>query len=103
MFNKQWQDYRLSPQADTDIDGIWHYTREHWGEAQADAYVHEILRALRGLVSGEKLAIPCDSVVGYQKLIVGAHMAFFRFDPPYIEVVRILHQQMDSPKQLRND
>jgi ParE toxin of type II toxin-antitoxin system, parDE len=32
-------EYRLSPAAERDLEGIWSYTNREWGQAQADLYI----------------------------------------------------------------
>ena len=31
--------YQLSPRARRDLEGIWDYTAQRWGAAQAEAYI----------------------------------------------------------------
>lgn len=32
-------EYRLSPAAERDLEGIWTYTAQQWGAKQADQYI----------------------------------------------------------------
>ncbi len=34
--------YVLSPQAQTDVDGIWEYTIKRWGVDQAEIYIRQL-------------------------------------------------------------
>ena len=38
--------YRLTPAAQRDLSSIWDYTREQWGENQAETYILEIRNAI---------------------------------------------------------
>lgn len=89
--------YVLSPHARADLSGIWDYTADHWGIDQADHYVREIATACSELARGRRQSRPIDDIrPGYAKLLVGAHVLFFRRnDIGQSEVVRILHQRMD--------
>jgi toxin ParE1/3/4 len=32
-------EFRLTPAAERDLEGIWDYTQEQWGDEQADRYL----------------------------------------------------------------
>jgi toxin ParE1/3/4 len=44
--------YRLSPKAQADLEEIWTYSVERWGEARATAYLTAIRDLLTGLTTG---------------------------------------------------
>jgi toxin ParE1/3/4 len=41
--------YRLSPQAERDLEEIWRYTSDNWSVEQADRYHNQIMAAIEGL------------------------------------------------------
>jgi toxin ParE1/3/4 len=91
----------VSPRARADLRGIWRYTRDHWGAAQADRYIHEINRALAILAANPERGRSCEEIRrGYRKYRIGAHMIFFRVVPEGIEIVRVLHQSMDFTRHV---
>jgi len=94
--------YVLSPAAQADVESIWDYTVERWGERQAETYILAIRDACAALAEGRRRGRPIDAIrAGYLKLAVGAHFLFYRFDEAgRIDVVRILHQSMDVPAHL---
>lgn len=93
--------YRLTPAAQSELDRIWEYTAEMWGRAQARAYIEEIRAALDGLAAGRRISQPASDVrSGYRRIGVGRHVLFFTEGPEVIDVIRILHQQMDIDHQL---
>ncbi len=89
--------YVLSPAAVADLENIWDYTCERWGDAQAEEYTREIQRAIARVVDNPMIGRACDDVrAGYRKHAVGSHMLYYRIaDVDVIDVVRILHQRMD--------
>lgn len=97
--------YRLTPRAQSDLDDIWRYSADQWGEEQAIAYVIAIRQRLEGLAAGR---IPARSAApvapGYLKASIGSHMLYFRRSATgMLDVIRILHQSMDVATQLRGD
>ena len=89
--------YVLSPAAQIDIEQIWDYTAENWSETQAETYVLAIREALERVAKGEIKARSAEDIrPGYYKIISGSHLILFRRNNSTIEVVRILHQRMDS-------
>jgi toxin ParE1/3/4 len=93
--------YRLSPAAQSDVADIWDYTAEKWGTEQAEAYVRRIHRAVQAVAADHWLGRSCDEIrPGYWKYMVGSHLLFYRIDQNGIDVVRILHSQMDFERHL---
>lgn len=96
------RDIHLSEAAKSDLVDIWVETDRHWGEAQADRYLDDIERALKGLIANPKMGLDCsDLFQGARKLITGRHLVFYEVDPDRIFVIRVLHQSMDVPRHLR--
>lgn len=93
---------RLTPRARADLDVIWSFSRQQWGPRKADAYVRAIARAFDDIASGTAPGLRADDVrEGYFRLLVGAHVLFYRGGGEgVIEIVRILHQRMDVSRHL---
>jgi toxin ParE1/3/4 len=93
--------YVLSPLAQFDIDGIWDFTAERWGEDQAIRYVRLLRDAIETVARKPQLGRPCDQIrSGYRKYPSGSHMIFHRTLADGIDVVRVLHQSMDFEQHL---
>lgn len=91
----------LTPAAQADIDEIWTYTAERWGEDQAESYLLGIRDACVELAAGKRTSRPVDIRDGYRKAFVGSHVLYFRGrDSAGIVVVRILHKRMDAARHL---
>lgn len=93
---------RLSAAARRDLSVIWTYSAERWDEAQADRYVRLIADGFDRLVKGTARSHSAEDIrPGYFKLAVGSHVVFYRkHASDVIDVVRILHQQMDFDRHL---
>lgn len=93
---------RLSAAARRELSGIWAYSEERRDKAQADRYVRLIADGLNRLAGATTSHRSADEVrVGYFKLAIGSHVAFYRNRAgDVIEVVRILHQRMDFDRHL---
>ncbi|SEB21436.1 type II toxin-antitoxin system RelE/ParE family toxin [Paraburkholderia sartisoli] len=93
--------YVLSPAAEHDLDDIWDYTVDRWGDAQAERYILNIESTVQSLVDGTQPGLSAEGIrKGYRKALVGMHVVFFRQSAELVEVIRILHQQMDIPGRL---
>ena len=91
----------LSPRAQADLDEIWDYTAERWGDAQAEIYVRDIWQAVRSVSADHRKGRACDEIrKGYFKFQVGSHVMFFRLMGVDIDIVRILHSRMDPGRHL---
>jgi toxin ParE1/3/4 len=93
--------YRLRPLARLDLEDIWRFSVTRWGRDQANRYLAEIDAGLAKVALEPWIRRACDDVrPGYFRLIVGAHVAFYRLDGDQLEVVRILHGAMDVDSRL---
>lgn len=94
--------FTLSPRARTDLDDIWDYTARHWGSDQADRYVRQVVAMCTDLAAGRKQGRNAEAIrTGYFMCAAGSHILFYRFGRAgMIEVMRILHQQMDVERHL---
>ncbi len=94
-------EYRLSPAAERDLEGIWKYTRREWGLEQAERYTDLLTTSFQALAEAPKSAPACDHIrTGYRRRSVERHMIYFRLTDYGIAIIRILHERMDAPHHL---
>ena len=94
-------EFRLSPRAQRDLDGIFDYTVGQWGLPQALRYTDLIEIACARLAEGPLQAEGCAYIrPGYRRRRVEQHVIYFRQTDYGIAIVRILHQSMDAAKHL---
>lgn len=95
--------YILSKKAVLDLSGIWEYTVETWSESQADKYYFMLLDSCQdlaeGKVSGKNYPEIHADIIGFR---AGQHILFYRkLSSIKIEIVRILHVQMDLKNRVQ--
>ena len=89
-------EFFLRPKARQDLEDIWNYTYDNWGEAQADSYIYDTGVAFQTLADKPERGRSCDDIrEGYRMHYIGKHIIFYRATKKGIEIVRILHQRMD--------
>ncbi|MES2095762.1 MAG: type II toxin-antitoxin system RelE/ParE family toxin [Pseudomonadota bacterium] len=94
-------EYRLSPRAQRDLDGVFDYTVAHWGLPQALRYIDLIEAACADLAEAPQRTQDCAYIrPGYRRRSVERHVIYFRQTDYGIAVVRILHHRMDAPGHL---
>lgn len=94
-------EYRLSPAAARDMESIWSYTFQRWGQDQADRYADLLIATFAELAVKPKMAPACDHIrPGYRRRSVGRHIVYFRISDYGIAIIRILHSKMDAPSRL---
>jgi toxin ParE1/3/4 len=92
---------RLHVRAESDLVDIWLYSFREWGELQADAYIDELNVAIVSLSSNPGRGIRRDSARdGYRALFVNRHAIYYRLGLATVEIVRVLHEQMDPDRHL---
>ena len=87
--------YRFTTRARADLRDIGAYTRNRWGDAQADRYLSALERRCQELAGAPHLRRIYEDVPRYFRSLVGRHAIFYREDgDDPILVVRILHGSM---------
>lgn len=94
-------EYRLTPAAQHDLSTIWDFTQKHWGASQAEAYILEIREAIERIAADPERGRKCDEIrLGYRRYAVGSHLLFYVEGDGLVDVVRILHQRMNTAQHL---
>lgn len=89
--------YSLSPLARADLEDIWLYSATTWSRAQADVYINQLFSAFDGILSGTtQIKDMSDIREGYYRAAVGSHYIFFRRQRSEAQIIRILHQRMNT-------
>lgn len=93
--------YRLTETADRQLQGIWRYSRERWGDARANAYLAEINEALAKAVKSPALLRPRPELGdGVLARKVASHVAYGVVESDEFLVVAVLHGRMDPKRHL---
>lgn len=94
-------EFRLTPAALRDLEGIWRYTAEQWGVEQAEHYLDNLHHAFESLAQAPLAAPACNHIrPGYRRLWVDRHAVYYRAEADTVIVVRVLHERMDTTRHL---
>jgi toxin ParE1/3/4 len=94
----------LSRRARRDLNEIWFSTFKRWGDAQADAYLRMIDKAVERLAVKPDLGLDFSHVrPGYRRLSVQRHRIFYVIGADLVDIRRVLHERMDVEGHLSND
>jgi toxin ParE1/3/4 len=84
-----------------DLEEIWLYTFMNWSQEQADRYHSLITKEIEFLATKPTAGKIIDHLrKGYRSSKVKSHYIFYRITSTEIEIVRILHENMDIPNRL---
>ena len=95
--------YRISKEALNDLEKIWLYTFEVWSKDQADHYFNLLMDEIEYLSENPKSGQDYNEIrKGYFRSRVKSHFIFYKINlkNEEIEIIRILHQQMDISSRL---
>lgn len=97
--------YKISSEAQNDFETIWLYTFENWSTEQADRYYNLLLDEIEYIVQNPEAGKDYSHVrKGYLRSKVKSHFIFYKINrnESQIEIIRILHQQMDIENRLND-
>ena len=92
----------LRQDAIDDLNNIWFYTFDEWSKKQADKYYAALEFACRQIGKNPELGKEYTEVSKHLLgLRIGKHIIFYQIiSKDRIEIVRILHEQMDLKNKL---
>ena len=86
--------YRLGTRAETDLEEIFDYTVDTWGEEQAQNYVDEFTNCFQLLADSPGMGRNSDLIhLGLRRFEHGKHVIFYKLGRHGINISRILHQR----------
>ncbi len=97
---------RIQETASWRLDEIYRYTRDRWGNKQADCYINGLFEAFQKITTKTTQSRPVPAVFGVQGY-------FFRYEQHFvywrwlsngdIGIVTILHKRMHQIERLQED
>lgn len=95
--------YKLTNKAVDDLARIWNYTFDYWSENQADKYYLMLLENCKEVANnpefGKNYSDVTENLLGFK---AGSHIIFYRkIDEIEVEIIRILHEQMDLKNTIK--
>ena len=97
--------YKISKQAEIDLEKIWLYTFEEWSIDQADYYFDLIMDEIEYISKNPKTGEDYNEIrKGYFRSRIKSHFIFYKINlkEENIEIIRILHQQMDIESHIND-
>jgi toxin ParE1/3/4 len=78
-----------------DLEGMWLYSFQKWGEKQADQYYDEIIKGMNLIVNHPEIGIVCDDIKkGYRCFTLKEYDVYYRITKTRIIIIRVLHESM---------
>ena len=94
--------YKLSLEADIDLNEIFDYSEEAHGFNQAVEYLHDLEALFNTLALNPKIGRKRPEIKEeLYSISEQAHIVFYRIMDTHIRIVRVLHGQKDIPKQFK--
>lgn len=85
--------FKLSPNAQEDLERIWLYGVEHWGVDAADAYYAAFIAHFDELAAAPLSYAEVGLRAGYRRSQCGKDSVFYRIDGNSVEIMAILGKQ----------
>lgn len=85
-----------------DLDGIWHYSVNIWGEAQAADYIEKIEDCCIKAVSGDAASRNFHNLKHVHYIRCEHHYIFWTIHAEKPVIIAIFHEKMDIIARLSN-
>jgi toxin ParE1/3/4 len=97
--------YRFTNKAVEDLTNIWNYTLNEWSENQADIYYRMLIETCEKAAINPNLGRDYSNITEFLFGIKsGRHIIFYqKVEENQIEIIRILHEQMDIKNRLKGE
>lgn len=92
--------FKLSEQADFDLEDIFDYTEHHHSFNQAVKYLNNLDAVFEQLILNPVIGRKRNELkLGLYSIAEQEHIIFYRIKDNHIRIVRVLHGSKDMPKQ----
>ena len=89
-------DFALSQDAEADMENIYWFTFERWGEAQAVGYVESLFQSFATLSRHPEIGKPrVELRTGIKSFPHKRHIIYYMLLPEGVGIARVLHASMD--------
>ena len=93
--------FKVTAKARYDLLKIGQYTEARWGKNQRNHYLKQLDEAFKFIAVNPKIGTDRSHVIaGYRSFQQGSHVIYYKASN-VIEIVRILHKQMDVGKYIQ--
>src|SRR5690606_32950068 len=97
---------RVQEAATVRLDEIYRYTRDRWGEAQAETYLTGLFAAFEKIETSGVMSwpVPAEFGVAWYFFLYERHFAYWRrLSNGDISIVTILHERMHQIDRFKDD
>lgn len=96
--------FKFTNKAVSDLTQIWNYTVKKWSEDQADKYYYMLIENCREVAKnpdlGKNYSVVKENLLGFK---AGRHIIFYlKIEDNAIEIIRIIHEQMDIENRIKD-
>ena len=96
--------FNVTLRAKQDLRSIWRYTRETWGEDQADIYVSDLYRKFSKLAETPRIGRHrTDIHAKYYCFPHEKHLVFYMIYDGHVDIIGVLHKSMDVVKYFNDE
>lgn len=93
--------YRLYPKAVEDLEAIYFYSIQEFGQRQAEIYIKNLEQTFVKIANNTELTRQCGDILkGLRSINTESHIIFFKQIKNSIAIIRILHKAMDHKTHL---
>lgn len=86
--------YKITPEANDDLDRIWFFGLERFGVVQADKYYYALISHFADLAAAPDLYPGVDHIrQGYRRSVCGSHSVYYRVRMEYVEIMRVIGKE----------
>ena len=94
-------DVSFTTLARADLRTIRRHSRKEWGHQQASAYMYSLLAAADSLGNfPERGSVINPDHSSVRRVVSARHVIYYRVLETEIEILRVLHERMDTSSQL---
>ncbi len=94
-------EYRFTPEAEDDLQGILDYTIDRWGKEQAHKYIDGLEELAARLADNPGLGVNRDPLInGLISFRYISHTLYYLPQDRGITIIRVLHKSMDAKRHL---
>jgi len=73
-----------------------------WGTMQSNYYLQHMYKCFEFIANNHNIGKSCNEIrQGYLKYIYGKHIIFYQITDNTVEIIRILHQNLDIETRLQ--
>ena len=94
--------FRLRPKAEQDLEKIYEYSVQEFGNKRAELYIRDLNGAFKKLANEPNLGRDYRFVrTNLLAFNVASHVVFFKVSSVGITILRVLHRSMDYGRHLK--